>query len=78
MMTMMLPQKTFQCSQWVSSSEHLAINKHNLTPNDYRKKNNTMCDVAYGETQRIIKTVLFIVILEVVKSWQGKGQRNSS
>lgn len=37
-----------------------------------------MCDVAYGETQSIIKSVLFIVILEVVKSWQGKGQRNSS
>lgn len=42
------------------------------------KGKNTMCDVAYGKTQRISKTVLFIVILEIVKRWQGKDQRKDS
>lgn len=78
-MNSLLPQWTFQCSQWISSGEHLAVNSSKTVTLWLLvdKGKDTTCDVAYGKTQRINKTVPFIVILEIVKRWQGKDQRKA-
>lgn len=47
----LFPQQTFQCSQWISSGEHLAVNS-SKTDTFWLlmvKGKNTMCDVACGK-----------------------------
>lgn len=59
-MNFLPPQQRFQCSQWISSGEHLAVNSSRTVTFwlPVVKGKNTMRDVAYGKLKELTKQSL--------------------